>query len=63
MRRIQSMPLRTCRCCLRRPTRARLLRRQQRGKPLPLRVGQFKASHLAHIGLITKPVNPFAETP
>ncbi|MDF2599431.1 MAG: hypothetical protein K0Q54_4847, partial [Methylobacterium brachiatum] len=30
---------------------------------LPLRVSQFKASHQAHMGLTSQPVNPFAETP
>ena len=28
-----------------------------------LRIGQFKASHHAHMGPITQPVNPFADTP
>jgi hypothetical protein len=45
------------------PARARLLRRQQRGDLLPLRVSQFKASHHAHMGPIPWPVNPLQRRP
>lgn len=46
-----------------RPARARLLRRQQRGDLLSLRIGQFVASHPAHMGAVTPSVNPLKTRP
>ena len=46
-----------------RPAHAQLLRRQQRGDLLPLRIGQFVASHPTHMEAITPPVNPLQRRP